>query len=93
MLQQAGVPAGAVQTGEDLWRDVHLRARNHFITLDHPDFGTIEHPALTVRLHATPGQIQRAAAPLGAANDWVFRSVLGLPQDTYARLVASGVIA
>ena len=36
LLQDAGVPAGAVQTGEDLWRDVHLRARDYIVTLEHP---------------------------------------------------------
>ena len=93
ILQQAGVPAGAVQSGEDLWRDVHLRARHHFVTVEHPDFGRIEHPALTVRLHATPGQIERPAASLGAQNDRVFHDVLGLALEEYARLVAAGVIA
>jgi crotonobetainyl-CoA:carnitine CoA-transferase CaiB-like acyl-CoA transferase len=93
ILQHAGVAAAAVQSGEDLWRDMHLRARNHFVTLEHPSFGTVEHPALTVRLHTTPGRIQRPAAEMGASNDWVFRTVLGLSQDQYARLTAAGVIA
>src|SRR5215470_14193520 len=56
LLQDVGVPAGAVQTGEDLWRDVHLRARDSIVTLTHPDPGSVEHPGLTVRLHGTPGQ-------------------------------------
>ena len=31
LLQAVGVPAGAVQSGEDLWRDVHLRARDYYV--------------------------------------------------------------
>jgi crotonobetainyl-CoA:carnitine CoA-transferase CaiB-like acyl-CoA transferase len=92
-LQAVGVPAGVVQTAEDLWRDVQLRAREYMVTMAHPDLGMIEHPGMTVRLHATPGHIQRLAGPLGAENDAVFRGLLGLSTDELARLVQAGVIA
>jgi crotonobetainyl-CoA:carnitine CoA-transferase CaiB-like acyl-CoA transferase len=93
LLQAVGVPAGAVQTGEDLWRDRHLRARDYFITLEHPDVGTVEHPGQTVRLHGTPGQSQRPIGRLGEANEAVFCGLLGLSQDELARLVVAGVVA
>jgi crotonobetainyl-CoA:carnitine CoA-transferase CaiB-like acyl-CoA transferase len=93
LLQAAGVPAGAVQTGEDLWRDVHLRARDYMVTLEHAEPGIVEHPGLTVRLHGTPGQIRRPVGRLGEANEDVFRGLLGLSRDELARLVEAGVIA
>jgi crotonobetainyl-CoA:carnitine CoA-transferase CaiB-like acyl-CoA transferase len=93
LLQAAGIPAGAVQSGEDLWRDVHLRAREHFCTLTHPDWGSIEHPGQTVRLHGAPGHIQRPAGQLGEANVAIFHGLLGLSQEDLARLMATGVIA
>ena len=93
LLQALGIPAGAVQSGEDLWRDVHLRARGHFCTLTHPDWGSIEHPGQTVRLHGTPGSIQRPAGQLGEANADIFHGLLGLSQEEMARLMATGVIA
>ena len=93
LLQDAGVPAGAVQTAEDLWRDMHLRARDYMITLEHPEPGVVEHPGLTVRLHGTPGQIRRPAGRLGEANEEVFSGLLGLSRDELARLVEAGVIA
>jgi len=92
-LQAVGVPAGAVQTAEDLWRDVQLRAREYMVTIAHPELGMVEHPGMTVRLQTTPGHIQRLAGPLGAANDAVFRGLLGLSTDELARLVKAGVIA
>lgn len=93
LLQDAGVPAGMVQTGEDLWRDIHLRSRDFMVSLRHPEIGTLEHPGMTVRLHATPGQIQRPAGQLGEANEAVFRGLLGLTADELDRLVAAEVIA
>jgi crotonobetainyl-CoA:carnitine CoA-transferase CaiB-like acyl-CoA transferase len=92
-LQAAGVPAGAMQTAEDLWRDVHLRARDYMVTVAHPELGMVEHPGMTVRLHTTPGHIQRPAGRLGEANDAVFRGLLELSTDELSRLVKDGVIA
>jgi crotonobetainyl-CoA:carnitine CoA-transferase CaiB-like acyl-CoA transferase len=91
-LQAVGVPAGVVQTAEDLWRDVHLRARNYMVTLAHPELGMVEHPDVIIRLQATPGRIQRLAGPLGADNDAVFRGLLGLSPEEISRLVKAGVI-
>jgi crotonobetainyl-CoA:carnitine CoA-transferase CaiB-like acyl-CoA transferase len=92
LIQEAGVPAGAVQTAEDLWRDVHLRARGYIVTLDHPDSGRVEHPGLTVRLHGTPGHIRRPVDRLGEANESVFCGLLGLSHAELTRLVETGVL-
>src|SRR5438128_2406016 len=92
-LQAVGVPAGVVQTAEDLWRDVHLRARDYMVTLAHPELGMVEHPGVMIRLQSTPGHIQRLAGPLGADNDAVFRGLLGLAPEELSRLVKAGVIA
>ena len=91
-LQAVGVPAGVVQTAEDLWRDVHLRARHYMVTLAHPELGMVEHPGVMIRLQTTPGHIQRLAGPLGVENDAVFRGLLGLAPEEISRLVKAGVI-
>lgn len=93
LLQAAGVPAGAVQTGEDLWRDPHLRARGYLITVDHPDLGPVEHPGVTIRLWATPGEVRRPAGRLGQDNEAVFRGLLGLSEAKMAELEAEGALA
>lgn len=92
-LQAAGVPAGVMQTAEDLWRDVHLRARDYPVMMAHHDLGTLEHAGMSVRLHATPGRIQRPVGPMGEANEEVFRGLLGLSESELGRLVEAGVIA
>ena len=92
-LQADGVPAGAMQTAEDLWRDVHLRARDYPVMMAHHDVGTVEHAGMSVRLHATPGRIQRPVGPMGEANEEVFRGLLGLSESELGRLMKAGVIA
>jgi crotonobetainyl-CoA:carnitine CoA-transferase CaiB-like acyl-CoA transferase len=93
LLQAAGVAAGAVQTGEDLWRDAHLRMRDFMLSITHPEPGRLEHPGLPVRLHTTPGQVRRPAGHLGEANEEIFQGLLGLAPEEIAHLVADGVIA
>ena len=92
-LQAAGVPSGAMQTAEDLWRDVHLRARGYPVMMTHHDLGSLEHPGMSVRLHATPGRIRRAVGASGEANDEVFGGLLGLSRPERERLSKEGVIA
>ncbi|MGE3541983.1 MAG: CaiB/BaiF CoA transferase family protein [Candidatus Tectimicrobiota bacterium] len=92
ILQAHGVPAGAVQSAEDLWRDVHLRARQYIVALQHPEQGAVDHPGSTVRLHGTPGTIQRPLGRLGEANERVFCGLLGLSHQELARFTATGVI-
>jgi crotonobetainyl-CoA:carnitine CoA-transferase CaiB-like acyl-CoA transferase len=93
LLQAVGVPAGVVQSPEDIWRDVHLRTRHALVTLDHPEIGPVTHPGPTVRLHSTPGCMRRPAGRLGEDNREVFCGLLGLAAQEFERLVANGVIA
>ncbi len=94
-LQAVGVPAGMVQSAEDIWRDPHLRDRDYTVQIEHhdPELGTVVHPGMTVKLHDTPGQIHRPIGPLGEANDAVFRGLLGMSPDEITRLAEAGVIA
>lgn len=93
-LQAIGVPAGMVQSAEDLWRDPHLRARDYTVKIEHADdtVGVVDHPGMTVKLHDTPGQIQRRVGPLGEANDAVYRGLLGLTSEEISQLAEAGVI-
>jgi crotonobetainyl-CoA:carnitine CoA-transferase CaiB-like acyl-CoA transferase len=59
----------------------------------HPGIGMVEHPGMSVRLHDTPGRIQRPVGRLGEANEAVFRGLLGLSADDITRLAKAGVIA
>jgi crotonobetainyl-CoA:carnitine CoA-transferase CaiB-like acyl-CoA transferase len=92
-LQDAGVPAGVVATGADLFHDAHLRARGYLMEIEHPDTGPLVHPGMTVHLAATPGRVRRPAPALGEHNDEIFRGGLGLSGREYQRLVEQGVIA
>jgi crotonobetainyl-CoA:carnitine CoA-transferase CaiB-like acyl-CoA transferase len=92
MMQDAGVPAGMVQTGEDLLSDPQLRHRQHFRVLDHPEIGPHSYHAPAYRLSETPCDIRRAAPCLGQENEYVYRDILGYSDDEIADMLIEGVI-
>ena len=91
-LQKAGIAAGVVQNGEDLYRDPQLRSRGFITEITHPDLGTIEYPQSPHRLSKTPGYVRRPSSRLGQYNDYVFAGWLGLSEQEIAALVAEGIV-
>ena len=92
MLQQQGVPAGVVQSGEQLYYDHHMRSREFIVAVEHSGSATLEHTGLTVRLSKTPGRIVRGLPELGQHNKQVFSDLLGSTPDQLASMIESKVI-
>ncbi len=90
-LQAAGVPAGVVQTPEDLFADPQLVHRGHWWTLDHAVIGPHAYNAPAWKLSRTPAQGRRAGPTLGQHSLEVCRDLLGLTDDEIADLTAEGV--
>jgi crotonobetainyl-CoA:carnitine CoA-transferase CaiB-like acyl-CoA transferase len=91
-LQKAGVPAGAVQHGEALFQDPHLRERGFLILVDDPETGPVEYPGTFVRLSETPGRVERCHA-LGEDNLAVIGGLLNMSEEEIRGLEQSGVLA
>ncbi|MGW6403712.1 CoA transferase [Streptomyces sp. NPDC055134] len=92
LLQEAGVPAVVVATGEDLVvDDEHLAARGFYPVLEHPLAGPVPHEGIVARLTATAGALTRPAPLLGEHTREVLQELLGLDGDTIAALAAQGV--
>ncbi|MXY87198.1 MAG: CoA transferase [Chloroflexi bacterium] len=93
--QQAGVPAGVVQTGDDLvTRDPQLAEANmHFAYDDpHPDLGPLRADRLTLRFEKTPATVYNRSEVYGESNLSVAADWLGMSADEVARLEAEGVV-
>ncbi len=92
LLQEAGIAAGVPSSGEDLFHDIHLRARGHIVETEAQPWGKITH-------HGLPGipslSAASAACPapwIGAHNDYVFGEVLGLSRERIEELKAAEAI-
>jgi formyl-CoA transferase len=90
-LGRAGVPAGAVMDTMELSEDESMRAREIFVTVDHPVRGAFTMPGWPVKLSRS--YVPVTAAPLlGADNEAVYGSWLGCTREQLADLKEEGAI-
>lgn len=103
-MQKAGVPAGVVAKGQDLYESPQLRARDFYQETEYylPDFSkpgiewqTAPQPTLVSRvpiyLSETPTEVGRYGR-VGEDNEYVYREVIGISAEEMKRLVEIGVI-
>jgi benzylsuccinate CoA-transferase BbsF subunit len=92
LLQGQGVAAGVVQDASDLANDPHLRARDFFIELDHPELGRTISDTTPIKLSDTPAKYGRAAPITGQDNEYVYGKLLGMSEGELAKLRQQGII-
>jgi crotonobetainyl-CoA:carnitine CoA-transferase CaiB-like acyl-CoA transferase len=88
--QAQGWPLSALNTPADVLRDPHMRERGFFVTVDHPEAGSIELPGLAMRFSGTPGELRRPPL-LGEHNLEIFGQ-LGYTPPEIAALRTQNVI-
>jgi crotonobetainyl-CoA:carnitine CoA-transferase CaiB-like acyl-CoA transferase len=89
-LQGFGVPCGVVQSPGDLHSDPQLEHRGRYWTLEHPVMGTRRYDGPAFRLSKTPARLSRPAPCLGEHNEYVYREIVGMPEDEFVELLADG---
>ncbi|EFK95378.1 Formyl-coenzyme A transferase [sediment metagenome] len=93
ILQKSGVAAGAVREIPDLVEnDGQLRARGFYVERQHPEMGTTLLEDIPFKLSDTPGGVRRTAPLLGEHNDFVFREILGMPEEEINQYIVDEVI-
>ena len=92
-LQAAGVPAGVVQNARDLLEsDPHVRERQYYVYLEHPEAGRTAYDGPGFRLSKTPAQYRSPAPCLGEHNQQVGKEILGLSDEEIADLLVEQVL-
>jgi benzylsuccinate CoA-transferase BbsF subunit len=92
ILQGAGVPAGILETGEDLLeKDPQIKFRGTFREVDHPRMGTHHPPGSPFLMSSAKDEIRRAPL-LGEHNEYVLRQILGKSDSEIADLVINGAV-
>ncbi|MFC2014489.1 CaiB/BaiF CoA transferase family protein [Chloroflexota bacterium] len=93
LMQEAGVAAGVVETGEDvLDKDPHLKERHFFHELEYPEAGMYRTQTGPHFLLSKYDYDLKVAPLLGEHNEYVFKELLSIPEDEYNTLVEDGVI-
>jgi benzylsuccinate CoA-transferase BbsF subunit len=91
-LQHVGVPAGVVQTGEDLNNDPQLKARGFIVEVNNPRLGRVVLPNFPLQF-TNSNLTRRWEFPvLGRDTEAVLRDVVGYSEATIAAHRDDGVL-
>ena len=91
-LQREGVAAFPSLSADQLMSDPHLRARDAFPTIEHPNKGRQRAVAPPWRFSETPARVDRWTPDLGEHNIQIFHGLLGLSLEEVKALQAARVI-
>lgn len=90
--QAAGCPITAVYTVAEAAEEPHLKARDYFVDMEHPELGKLKNLGPPFKLPMCPGGPERPAPLLGQHNDEVYGNVLGLSAAQILDLKTRAVI-
>jgi benzylsuccinate CoA-transferase BbsF subunit len=92
-LQKAGVAAAVVADNKYLAdEDPHLRARDYWVRLEHPEVGLRQHAGVPWKMSRTPTEVRAPAPTIGQHTDEILTSLLGYSADDLTRLRAQGAL-
>jgi len=91
-LQQASIPCGVAQTGEDLVNDPHLKERGFVVAVENPRLGKVVLPNFPLQF-ANAKLTRRWEFPvLGKDTETVLRDVVGYDEATIRAHKQDGVL-
>jgi crotonobetainyl-CoA:carnitine CoA-transferase CaiB-like acyl-CoA transferase len=91
-FSDAEVTAAKVYSIADICADPVYAERGDIVTVDDPDLGPVRMQAVIPQFRIAPGRLWRTGPALGADNDLVYRSWLGVSASELGELRAHGII-
>jgi len=91
-LEKSKVPYSVVNTPYDLFKDPHLRARDHFVKVTAPNGATIEVPRLPVMCSSWQSSLRMNPPKLGEHTIQIMQE-MGYSSEQIESLMQAGVIS
>ena len=92
ILNPLDVPCGPIMSTEDLANDEHVRGREMYVELDHPQRGKWYNVGMPIKLSESPAVISRSPL-LGEHTDEVLKEVLGYDAAQIEKLKTAGAFS
>jgi crotonobetainyl-CoA:carnitine CoA-transferase CaiB-like acyl-CoA transferase len=92
-LDAAGIPAGPINTLEQVFADPQVRSRGLRVDLPDARLGSVPGVACPIRLSDTPVRYERPPPALGEGTREVLRERLNLTDEAISELERRGVVA
>lgn len=86
------VPAGAINTVEDMFNDPQYTARENLLKVMEPLVGELTVPGIIPKMSGTPGKLRGLGPAFKSANEKVYGGLLGLTPAEMTALAEKGVI-
>ncbi|MFN0302311.1 MAG: formyl-CoA transferase [Burkholderiales bacterium] len=92
ILNPLDVPCGPIMSTEDLANDEHVRGRDMWVELDHPERGKWFNVGMPIKMSDSPSVIKRSPT-LGEHTDEVLKEVLGYDDAKVTALKSAGAFS
>ncbi len=92
IFREARIASAPVNSPEDLLEYAHLKERQYFTEIDHPETGKVTYPGAPFKMTETPCQAIHPAPLLGQHNEEIYCKLLGYSREELVKLRESGVI-
>jgi len=92
ILNPLDVPCGPIMSTTDLANDEHVRGRDMWVELDHPQRGKWFNVGMPIKLSASPAVIKRSPL-LGEHTEDVLKNVLGYDAAKVEQLKSAGAFS
>jgi formyl-CoA transferase len=92
ILNPLDVPCGPIMSTEDLANDEHVRGRDMWVELDHPQRGKWWNVGMPIKLSDSPAKIERSPL-LGEHTEEVLKEVLGYDESKIGALKEAGAFS
>jgi len=92
ILNPLDVPCGPIMSTSDLATDEHIRGRDMYVELDHPQRGKWYNVGMPIKLSESPAVIKRSPL-LGEHTDEVLKDVLGYDEEQIGKLKTAGAFS
>ncbi len=81
ILDEYQIPAGPIYNIEDIFNDIHYKARNMIESVKVEGVGELKVPGIMPKFSKTPGRIKWAGAKLGEHNEEIYKDMLGMSEE------------
>jgi formyl-CoA transferase len=92
ILNPLDVPCGPIMSTDDLANDEHVRGRDMWVELDHPQRGKWWNVGMPIKLSDSPARIERSPT-LGEHTEEILKEVLGYEDSKINSLKAAGAFS
>jgi formyl-CoA transferase len=92
ILNPLDVPCGPIMSTEDLANDEHVRGRDMWVELDHPQRGKWFNVGMPIKLSASPAAIKRSPT-LGEHTEEILKEVLDYDDSKIKNLKGAGAFS